>query len=172
MPTLDHLKARAGQIIRSSAWNELVDNVQKAIEGEIPYIYSHTGYFSENVFVAGRPVIKDGDPVYIRSTLTLLGCAVNYEAPELVDIFSPDLIALFDGKVRTKINLGMDAYVYLKWNPKDVGVDILSTLNAKTAIPSNAWHEFDFTLKAEDKVNVRVSPSGKVTVFVYNIPEA
>jgi len=171
MPTLEHLKAKAGRIIRSADWNEIVDKLQNVVEGNIPYIYGYTGYFSENVFVANKPVIKEGDPVYIRSTLTLLGYAVNYSAPELVDIFSPDLTAIVDGKIRLKLNLGVDAYTYLKWVPKDVGVGILSTLNAKTTIPSQAWHEFDFTLQAQDKANVQISPSGDITIFVYNIPE-
>jgi len=76
-----------------------------------------------------------------------------------------------DGKVRVKLNLGVDAYTYLKWTPKDVGASILSTLNAKALIPSLAWHEFDLTLQAQDKVNVQISPSGKITIFIYNIPE-
>jgi len=66
MPTLEHLKATAGKIMRSADWNEIVDNLQKVVEGEIPYIYSYTGYFSENVFVAGKAVVKYGYPVYIR----------------------------------------------------------------------------------------------------------
>jgi hypothetical protein len=51
-------------------------------------------------------------------------------------------------------------------------IDVISLLNGGDVIPVNAWHEFDFTVMNNDRVNLRISPSTTVTVFVYNIPNA
>jgi len=100
----------------------------------------------------------------------LLASKVNYYAPELADIFANDIIMNYDGRVRVKILMSNSGYAYLKWTPSGTNTPVLGLLNAGDIIPANAWHEFDFTVMKNDKVNVQVSPSTNVTVFLYNIP--
>jgi len=102
-------------------------------------------------------------------TPTLLGYVVNQSASDFADIFASDLQANKDGRIRAKIVVSVDAYAYIKFTPSGLTDTIVAVLNAKNPIPSDAWHEFDFTVMSGDKVNVRVSPSCTVTVFVYNI---
>jgi len=102
----------------------------------------------------------------------LLGLMVDYYAPEFIDIFESDLVVQGDGKVRIKITGDRDFYGYLKWIPAGLTQEVISLLNEGRLIPRNAWKEFDFTVMKNDKVNVRVSPSTKVTVAIYNIFEA
>jgi len=101
---------------------------------------------------------------------SLLAYQINYHAPELVDIFPDDILINSDGRVRVKILMSNSGYAYLKWTPSGTNTPVLGLLNAGDIIPANAWHEFDFTVMKNDKVNVRVSPSTNVTVFLYNIP--
>jgi len=171
------------------------------------FLESHIGYgyFTYEVFIGDKKVLKDGDPVYIadfypeaKSSITqaiddsyvkqidqkldeilgyvstkgipsLLGYQVSYDAPENTDIFDPDLVVNYDGRVRFKLTLASEAYVYTKWTPSGLATAIISSLNAGYGIPRDAWHEFDFTVMKGDKVNVRVIPGATITIFVYNI---
>lgn len=154
------------------------------------------GNFSEQVYVQGKRVIKDEDPIkisefyeYAKSQIIqaiqdallnlrvppkpyLLGYQVDYVAPEMYDVFSPDLVVLWDGRVRVKVMGDNDFLAYVKFVPNTTPVEVLATLNSATPITANSWFEFDFTVNKDDKVNVRVTPTTKITIFIYNIPEA
>jgi len=95
----------------------------------------------------------------------------DYYAYEFTDIFVHDLIIAFDGVCRVKAKHEYDFYTYLKWIPALTEVEQLAALNEGKIIQKQVWKEMDFTVSKADKVNVQVSPSGRVTIAVYNIPQ-
>jgi hypothetical protein len=170
------------------------------------------GYADYGMYVAGKPVLKDGDPIsisdiqdlaktkitsainesYVTSYTSplhsdlqniyntllnagkpfLITTLINTSVSPLTDIFPSDLPISLAGRVRFKFTLNADAYTYVKWLPYGSTSAILSLLNAGDAIPANAWHEFDFTVNKDDKVNFQVDRSLTITIAVYNIPNA
>lgn len=102
----------------------------------------------------------------------LIGKLINFSASALTDLFTPDLTISKSGRARLKFTLSTDAYAYVKWTPSGEAVSILSLLNAGVQIPANAWHEFDFTVMENDKINVQVDRTLTITIAVYNIPNA
>jgi len=128
-------------------------------------VHSGYGYFTEGAWVKDNPVLTTAD----LPKMERIGFVTGYSAPDMADIFSPDLSAPFDGRVRTKIIGDRDFYAYIKWYPPGVAAAIIAALNAGATIPLNAWHEFDFTVMKDDYVNVRVSPVAVVTVAVFGI---
>ena len=157
------------------------------------------GYFDQNVYVQGKRVIKDEDPIkiseffdyayrqirdavkdaviqaleaeHIRAKPERVGIAVNYYAPPLADIFASDLVMNLDGRARFKITADNDVVPYVKLIPANFVDEILAALNAGNVIEKDSWYEFDFTVNKDDKINVKVYPAANVTVIVYNIPE-
>jgi len=222
MPMFEHLKVKPGQVIRSTWANELVDSIQMVAEyGVIDYygyvhgdiipdtdllfnlgeegarfkqVHAGKGYFSDDLRLQGKRVIKDEDPIHIASFYAyaatqiynqivkalldadlppkpiLLGIKADYQAPDFADIFPSDLLIQKDGKIVTKLVSEYSVYTYVKWTPKDIGTPIIGLLNEGKQIEAKAWREFDFTVNKDDKVNVRISPASKVTIAVYNIP--
>ena len=170
------------------------------------------GYADYGMYVAGKAVLKDGDPIsindiqdlaktkitsainesYVTSYTSplhsdlqtiynallnagkpfLITTLINTSVSPLTDIFPSDLPISLAGRVRFKFTLNADAYTYVKWLPYGSTSAILSLLNAGDAIPANAWHEFDFTVNKDDKVNFQVDRSLTITIAVYNIPNA
>jgi len=67
------LRWRPGELVTDTKLNKIVEATREAYElgkrgdPDSPYMELHagTGYFSENVYVQGRPVIKDGDPITV-----------------------------------------------------------------------------------------------------------
>jgi len=102
----------------------------------------------------------------------LLGQQVEYSAPDLADVFSPDLTAQRSGRARVQFTLQAPAVSYVKMVPYGTAYEIVSALATGQTIPPYAWHEFDLTIQKDDKVNVRFSPSTIVSVRVYNIGSA
>jgi len=102
----------------------------------------------------------------------LLASQINYSAPAMADIFADDITLNFSGRVRSKWLVETDAYAYVKFVPSGTTTELLGLLNAGTAIPARSWHEFDFTVVENDKINVRVSPSTTVSVILYKIESA
>jgi len=224
MPMFDHLKVRPGQVIRSSWANDLVDAIQMVAEyGAVDYygyvhkdlipdrdlalnlgledlrfkeVHAGYGYFSHDLRLQGKRVLKDEDPIHIASffdyaaqqvkdeivnALTELGIPpkphrvgvkVNYYAPAMADLFDPDLVMNYDGKARFKLSGYEDFIAYIKHVPYGLAQEIVAALNSAMPIEGRTWAEFDFTVNQNDKVNVKVYPSTTVTVIVYNIPEA
>jgi len=131
------------------------------------------GYFSHDLYARGYRVLTEVDPITIQRDLTtepiLLGQQVEYSAPDLADVFSPDLTAQRSGRVRAQFTLQMEAVSYLKMVPYGTPYEVVSALAAGNSIPPYAWHEFDLTVQKDDEVNVRFSPATIVTVRVYNI---
>ena len=74
--------------------------------------------------------------------------------------------------MRFKLWLSVIGYVATKWIPAGTVEEIIGYLNARNSIPPESWHEFDFTVMKNDKINVRVYPGMTVTVFVYGLGEA
>jgi len=110
--------------------------------------------------------------IYLMKVLKLLGYVVNKYVPEGYDVFDSDITVDRNGRVRFKLWLSITGYAAVKWTPAGLAEAILGYLNAKDPIPSDAWHEFDFTVMKDDKINVRVYPSQNVTIFVYGLGEA
>jgi len=100
----------------------------------------------------------------------LMGYVIEEDKDDGVDIFPSDLVLQFAGRVRFKMSFHYNVYAYVKHRASGSTIDVISLLNGGDPIPFNAWHEFDFTGMDGDKVNLRISPSTRVTVFVYNIP--
>ena len=192
--TVNNIYAAKGEFAE-----ELKVNFINAVEGnfseniETTNIYAVKGEFSEDLRVQGKKVIKDEDPIHIATFFdyakrqitesvidallnlgippkpVLIAYKVDYYAPAMVDVFDPDILVKFDGKVRIKATTTSDVYLYLKHIANMVGVEITSLL---TTIKKNTWIEKDFTVNKDDKVNVKVLPSCKITIYIYNIPEA
>lgn len=183
MPMFDYLKVRTGQVIRASWANDLVDAIQTVAEkGAVSfYGYVHRdlipdidlllnlGLFNQRFreVHAGYGYFTYG----IFPHTFLLGIQQDYQAPELTDVFDPDLLIEFDGIARIKAKHEYEFYAYLKWIPAATQTEQLAALNEGKIIAANIWKEMDFTVSKQDKVNVQVSPSGKVTIAVYNIPQ-
>jgi len=156
-------------------------------------IHAVKGEFSEDLKVQGKRVIKDEDPIHIASFFDyakqqitesiidallnlgippkpeLIAYKIDYYASEMTDVFDPDVIVKFNGRVRIKVTTTSDAHLYLKHIANAVGVEVTSLL---TATRKNTWIEKDFTVNKDDKVNVSVLPSCKISIYIYNIPEA
>jgi hypothetical protein len=69
----DNLKIRPLTRITSTLWNALVDSLNEIYgfltsgteDINVDEVYGRAGYFNEQVYVQGKPVIKDGDPISI-----------------------------------------------------------------------------------------------------------
>jgi len=87
------------------------------------------------------------------------------------DVFDMDLIAQIDGKIRSKLLADRDVLVRLCFRPRETLDLLMAYLNAGVPITGDCWFEFDFTVRKEDRVNIRILPDSKVTVFIFNIGE-
>jgi len=96
----------------------------------------------------------------------------NISVNENTDIFSPDLVVSYGGRVRIKYMALDYSYLYLKHKASGETSFIEAMLNAGVAIPAQCWHEWDFTAMSNDQINLKISPSSTITVLVYNIPNA
>jgi len=73
MGVFDNLKIRPLTRLTSTLWNTLVDTLSELYgwltdgteDINVDEVYGRGGYFSEQVYVQGKPVIKDGDPISI-----------------------------------------------------------------------------------------------------------
>jgi len=159
-------------------------------------VSANVGNFSNNVYVQGKKVIKDEDPIkiseffdYAKSQIEqavrdallnlgippkphLLGYKVDYYAPAMADIFLHNLNVQFDGRVRVKVVGNKDFYTYMKFKPNVAPIEIIAWLNEGKPIKANTWKEMDFTVNKDDEVNVKVAPTTRITILIYNIPEA
>ena len=110
----------------------------------------------------------------LNTTFTpfILNKLINTDVSGFTDVFSTDLICSYNGRVRFKFTIDTEAYTYVKWIPAGLTETIISSLNANASIPANAWHEFDFTVVKNDKINFRTDRPLKITLVVYNIPNA
>jgi len=171
-----------------------VGNVYATYNVNTQNVNADVGNFNTQVYVQGKRVIKDEDPIYIASffaeALTQLkdvilnalsdrhvppqpvrlAKIVDYYAPPMADIFASDIVVQFDGRVRIKMLSDVTLYAYAKFTPYDEIAAITGLLSE--LIPANTWKEMDFTANKNDKVNVKVDRWGRVTVIMYNIPSA
>jgi hypothetical protein len=159
-------------------------------------LHAGWGFFEYYVYVNNKLVLTDGDCITIgdigataqtkittsidNSTLvkasafvpTMIGKAWDDSATAMADIFTPDLTALADGRLRVKMKIDYTSYGYIKFKHNTEATDVLGMLNAGVAIPAGCWHEFDFTCEEDDTANVQIDHSTTVTIIVYNIPNA
>ena len=166
-----------------------------AVSVDTENVNAKVGNFSDNVYVQGKRVLKDEDPIHIASFFDyaksqveqavrdallnlgipakphLLGYKVDYYAPAMADVFLHNLNVQFDGKVRVKVVGDKDFYSYMKFKPNVAPIEILAWLNDGQSIKANTWKEMDFTVNKGDEVNVKVAPTTKITILIYNIPE-
>jgi len=110
--------------------------------------------------------------IYLMKIPRLLASVINQSVSEGADVFSPDVEVDRNGRVRFKLWLSVIGYVATKWIPAGTVEEIVGYLNARNPIPEASWHEFDFTVMKNDKINVRIYPGMTVTVFVYGLGEA
>ena len=163
---------------------------------EAENVNANVGNFSDNVYVQGKRVLKDEDPIHIASFFDyaksqveqaiqdallnlgipakphLLGYKVDYVAPAMADIFPHNLNVQFDGRVRIKVMGDKDFYAYMKFKPNVAPIEIIAWLNEGKPIKAKTWKEMDFTVNKDDEVNVKVAPTTKITILIYNIPKA
>jgi len=224
MPDIEELRLRTGQLVTEDWYDLLVDYLEELGYGGVITTYGYVmkdlvplldlciklgipirrflevhagyGYFSSAVWVNGKPVLKDGDPITVEDigsaaqtkitsaidgsqvtkasqlTPALSGYKINYDAPDMGDCFSPDLVASCAGRFRFKFVAGYNVYSYVNFTHVGQATAILAALNAGAIIPVGAWHEFDFTCLVGDKMNFRITPSTTLTIVVYNIPNA
>ncbi|KPV62500.1 MAG: hypothetical protein AOA66_1317 [Candidatus Bathyarchaeota archaeon BA2] len=193
MPSLEEVKLKVGQVITEDWFTNLYEVLKetreqsavtyeghirrdllpeedlKVILGDptlrIKEVHVGTGYATYEFYVADKPVIKDGDPVTIIDEPHLLAKKIKYDAPDYIDVFSPDITMLYSGRARTKLLLAEDAYLYLKWIPKDE----TEILMDERRLDGRKFHEGDFTVEKDDKLNYRIRPTTTVSIFVYNI---
>jgi len=173
----------------------LIHNIQTDVV-TAEEVNAKRGNFSEDLRLQGKRVLKDEDPVHIASFYDyaksqieqavrdallnlgipakpkLLGYQVDYYAPAMADVFSSNLIVQDSGRIRIKIIGNADFYSYLKHKPSGVPTEILGLLNAGNPLTKDSWYEFDFTVVKDDEINVKVTPTTRITILIYNIPEA
>ena len=226
----DLIPDRDGVIRIGSDDKKLKEVNTKTLDAE--NVNAEVGNFSDNVYVQGKRVLKDEDPIHIASFFDyaksqveqaikdallnlsiptkieekkvvdvysfydyaknqieqtikdallnlgippkphLLGYQVDYYAPAMADIFPQDLNVQFDGRVRIKVVGNVDFYAYMKFKPNVAPIEIIAWLNDGKPIKANTWKEMDFTVNKDDKVNVKVVPTTKITILIYNIPQA
>lgn len=159
-------------------------------------LHAGWGFFSYYVYVNNKLVLTDGDCITLgdigataqgKITTALNGSTIVKGAvfvpvkigkiwedsvTAMDDIFTPDLVALVDGRLRVKLKIDYTSYGYLKFKHNEEATDALAMLNAGVAIPAGCWHEWDFTCEEDDTANVQIDHSTTVTIIVYNIPNA
>lgn len=109
--------------------------------------------------------------IYLMKVPSLLVCLINEPVVEGTDIFPIDIPIDRSGRARFKLLLTKLGYVQVKLISPILPIEILGYLNAGEPIPSDAWHEFDFTVMKDDMINVRVYPSQNITIFIYSLGE-
>jgi len=172
-------------------WNRVVD--------ALDILYGYTGELKETLDCIERKIdryylevkseldtieskIDDLEPLVMdirdivraieeRKHVKTLGYVIDVFVYADQDVFDTPLTVEIDGRVRNKIMADRDVLVKQVWIPKEVGVVIEAYLNAGASISGKAWHEFDFTVRKGDKVNIRVLPDSRVTIFIFNLGE-
>ena len=156
-------------------------------------VHAGYGHFSYNVTVAGKNVIKDGDPINVAEFFDeaqkqmrqaayygvldaliarepqLLASVVNVTASDYTDILSEDVESTRSGKLRIQMLLSGDAYGYAKITPSGETQALVALLNEGAMIKGGIWHEEELSTEKGDKTNVRVSPSRDVTLRIWNV---
>lgn len=196
--------------------------------GYINYTYGDVAFFTNNVYVQGKRVIKDEDPIKISEffdyakrqiedavfnaigkyaapkTLEreigefyakayqqiidaietairnigipvkpkIIDYVVDYYAYAGVDIFLNNLVVPESGRIRIKAIGDKDFYGYLKHKLAGTPIEVIGLINEGNPIKANTWKEEDYTVSKNDEINVRVFPSTRITIVIYNIPEA
>ena len=163
------VKTQLGNIeSKSDTISSKVDGLSSDVKKYYLDIKSQLGDLKSEV----DPISDYVREIYLMKLTKLLAYVVNKYVPEGVDVFDSDVIVDRSGRVRFKLWLALAGYVATKWTPAGLTEAIIGYLNAKDMIPSEAWHEFDFTVMKDDKINVRVYPSQNVTIFIYGLGEA
>jgi len=163
----DYAKAQTEKAIENALLNL---NVPAKIEKKkVVDVYSFYEYAKSQIEQAIRDTLLN---LGIPAKPKLLGYQVNYDAPAMADVFSPNIVVQDSGRVRVKIIGNIDFYSYLKHKLSGVPTEILGLLNTGKPLTKHSWYEFDFTVVKDDEVNVKVAPSTRISIFIYNIPEA
>ena len=217
MPTIDDLRLRRGEIVDETFFDNLADILEASIvkgavdmygymhkdiipDADLKYrlgsdnrrlkeVHVNDGFFSRSLSVQGKPVLKDGDPVYIADLYAqarvsvseaiknalkpfLLAKEIEKDVSAMSDVFATDVVISEDGRLRCQITVNIDAYSYLKKTPAGETSAILSMLNEGKVIPANSWFEQDVTVMKNDYVNVQFYPDARVSVLLFNIGSA
>jgi len=191
--TISNLSSNKAKILDLQSDEIYVSDTINTKELIVDEIEGELGYFSDNLFVQGKRVIKDEDPLYIASFFdkavsqitesiidaledlnippkaTLIGKVVGYDAPPMADVLPTDALVEFDGIVRIKMVSDYDVFAYLKWTPYGEPYPIVGLINGGNVVKSNVITEMETTVSKNDKVNVKVFPGAKISVFVYNM---
>jgi len=217
MPTIDDLRLRRGQVVDEDFFTNLADILDAGlIKGAIDmYGYMHKdvvpdadlryrlgsgnkrlreinvgyGYFSYSLTVQNRPVLKDGDPIYIADLYAqarisvseaikdalkpfLIAKEIEKDVAAMSDVFASDVPITRDGRLRVQLIVNIDAYSYLKKIPAGETSAIIGMLNEGKIIPAKSWFEQDATVMKNDYVNIQFHPNARVSVFLFNISSA
>ena len=163
----DYAKEQTEQAIKDALLN--LDIPTKIEKKKVVDVYSFYDYAKSQI---KQTIIDAFLNLGIPARPKLIGYQVDYVAPAMEDIFNPNLVAQFDGKVRVKVIGNNDFYTYMKFKPNVAPIEIIAWLNDGEPIKANTWKEMDFTVNKNDEINVKVFPTTKVSIFIYNIPEA
>jgi len=85
----EDIRWKSGERVSSVKLNTMIDAIEQTYslakrgDPDTPYneLYAGTGYFSDNVYVQGKPVIKDGDPI----TVSDLGDSATQKISQAID---------------------------------------------------------------------------------------
>jgi len=163
----EYAKSQVEQAIKDALLNLSIPT--KIEEKKVVDVYSFYDYAKNQIEQTIKDVLLN---LGIPPRPHLLGYQVDYYAPAMADIFPQDLNVQFDGRVRIKVVGNVDFYAYMKFKPNVAPIEIVAWLNDGKPIKANTWKEMDFTVNKDDKVNVKVVPTTKITILIYNIPQA
>ena len=217
MPTIDDLRLRRGEVVDETFFDNLADILESSIikgavdmygymhkdiipDADLKYrlgtdnrrlkeVHVNDGFFSNSLSVQGKPVLKDGDPVYIadlysqaRASISeavknalkpfLLAKEIEKDVTAMSDVFATDVAISEDGRLRIQLTVNIEAYSYLKKTPAGEASAIISMLNEGKVIPAKSWFEQDVTVMKNDYVNVQFYPDARVSVLLFNISSA
>lgn len=162
-----YAKQQMEQAVRDALLN--LDIPTKIEKKKVVDVYSFYDYAKTQIEQAITDALLN---LGIPAKPKLIGYSVNYSAIDMQDVFANNLLMQFDGRARVKMIAESDFYGYIKFKSKEAGVEILGMINQGKPIKANTWKEEDFTVNKDDEINIKVSPSTTVSIFVYNIPEA
>jgi len=163
----DYAKAQTEQAIKDALQNLGIP--AKIEKKKVVDVYSFYDYAKSQIEQAVRDALLN---LGIPAKPKLLGYQVDYYAPAMADVFASNLVVQFDGRVRVKVVGNKDFYTYMKFKPNVAPIEIIAWLNEGKPIKANTWKEMDFTVNKDDEVNVKVAPTTRITILIYNIPEA
>jgi len=103
---------------------------------------------------------------------SLLAKTINQSVSALSKVFTNDIIAQMDGKLKIGVLSDKDVYLYTTWIPAGETTELTMLICNGELIKANVWKECERTINKDDKINIKVDKDATVTVFIWNVGEA